>query len=140
MNRRKTLISLMLAASVGVSLTTMPGCMKKTEEEIKCENKIRKMIERDAGIDLVENSDMVIKTQAKNEEYIIKFSFKNTVYTANKTTTINEITYSVDKDFYYDFKNNYSMVEGEDEVNLVADLTLTYNPIKVVTDGDEKQL
>jgi hypothetical protein len=71
MNRRKTLISLMLAASVGVSLTTMPGCMKKTEEEIKCENKIRKMIERDAGIDLVENSDMVIKTQAKNEEYII---------------------------------------------------------------------
>jgi hypothetical protein len=29
------------------------------------------MIERDAGIDLVENSDMVIKTQAKNEEYII---------------------------------------------------------------------
>ena len=50
------------------------------------------------------------------------------------------ITYSVDKDFYYNFKEEYSTKETQKEVDLIKELTAKYDPIKVIDDNVEKDI
>lgn len=142
MEIKKRLITLMLAASIGVGVATMAGCNDKREEEINSENEIRKMLQYDANINIGKN----------DVEYRgFKFDFKisetggyliiiSNLHTEGYNKFTDEITYSVDKDFYYNFKEEYSTKETQKEVDLIKELTTKYDPIKVVEDNVEKDI
>lgn len=143
MGSGKKLITLMIAASVGIGFS-MAGCASsKTEEEKNAENEIRKLLQYDANINInkefVDNYGFKLEKSAKPGEYLLTFKTSK-YYSAGRTAILKDydiITYSVDKDFYYNFCENYSTSETQKEVDLVTELTLTYNPIKVVEAGEE---
>ena len=138
---KRRLIALMLASGVSIGFITLSlaSCKEtKSTAEKNCEEKIKRLLEYDAGID-IDNSFFgggygEITMQAKNNVFLIKF------YAGKSANIYQEITYSVDKDFYYNFKNNFSTIDGQNEVDLVAELTLTYSPIKVIEGGEEQTL
>jgi len=141
MKKGKSLITLMLATSFGLGFTAMAaGCSGKSEDELRCENEIRKMLEYDANIDIskatVENYGFSIEYNIpNNNEYIIKIKTKR-----NYAYHPDIITYSVDKDFFYNFKNEYSTTESQKEVDLIKALTTIYDPVAVIEDGEEKDI
>ena len=148
MKRSKGLIALMLAASVGIGFSALAGCSKeKSEEELNCENEIRKLLEYDANINIDKNNvqDFGFKMSyyvTDNKEYLIKFvtsKVMNAVYYLS-TTDCDVITYSVDKDFYYNFKNEYSSNETQKEVDMVTELTTIYDPVEIIENGKEKEI
>lgn len=129
MNGKSRLITLMLASTIVAGLTS---CAQKSNEEKRCEEEIRKLLEYDAGID-IDNSAWGggfgrIDLRAKDNEYLIIFTSKTTSAKSQK------VIYSVDKDFYYYFKHNYSTVETDKEITFITELTLDYDPIEVVVD------
>ena len=62
------------------------------------------------------------------------------MHTEGNNKFTDEITYSVDKDFYYNFKEEYSITETQKEVDLIKELTTKYDPIKVIEDNVEKDI
>jgi len=143
MEIKKRLISLMLAASISVGAATMAGCGDvKTKEELNCENEIRKMLQYDANInirkDLIDTHGfhMFFKIE-ENSRFLIAIRY----YFASGVlgNTYQEITYSVDKDFYYNFKEEYSTKETQKDVDLIKELTTKYDPIKVGDETFEKE-
>lgn len=144
MKRKHGLIALMLASSLTVGFTTMAGCSDgKTEEEKNCEEKIRQLLEYDANIDIsrdtVEEYGFVVANNiTDNNEYLITFK---TRHRGSWNPEIRDIiTYSVDKDFYYNFKNTYSTTETQKEVDMITELTSIYDPIRIVVNGEEQTL
>lgn len=139
MGKSRRLITLMLATSVGIGITAgLSGC-SKSEEEMKAEDQIRQLLEYDANIniekDYVDQWGFEIITEIKNQEYLITFKTKQ--YISRVFMESDTITYSVDKDTYYDFRNNYKVVETSDEVNMVYELTLSYDPVVVISKNEE---
>ena len=137
---KRRLIALMLASGVSIGFTalSLAGCNEKTVEEKGCEEKIRQLLEYDAGIDI--NNDVWgggygrIEMEANNGNFFIIFTAKSS------SVHYQKITYSVDKDFYYNFKNNFSTTEGQKEIDLINELTSTYNPIKIVVNNEERTI
>ena len=147
MEIKKRLITLMLAASIGVGVATMAGCNDKREEEINSENEIRKMLQYDANINIdslnVKNFGLYVETNiTENNEFIINIKTKKTYWVGTMLNyrDCDIITYSVDKDFYYNFKEEYSTKETQKEVDLIKELTTKYDPIKVIDDNVEKDI
>ena len=147
MQIKKRLISLMLAASIGVGAATMTGCNDKTEEEINSENEIRKILQYDANINIdrkeVEDRELYIDFNiSENNEFLIKFHTEKAIAVGSIIHYVmnDEITYSVDKDFYYNFKEKYSTKETQKEIDLIKELTTKYDPIKVIDDNVEKDI
>lgn len=149
MQIKKRLISLMLAASIGVGAATMTGCgsLTKTPQELECENEIRKILQYDANINIdrkeVEDRELYVDFNvSENNEFLIKFHTKKAISVGKMIHYVmnDEITYSVDKDFYYYFKEEYSTKETQKEVDLIKELTTKYDPIKVVDDNVEKDI
>ena len=147
MQIKKRLISLMLAASIGVGAATMTGCNDKREEEINSENEIRKILQYDANINIdrkeVEDRELYIDFNiSENNEFLIKFHTEKAIAVGRIIHYVmnDEITYSVDKDFYYNFKEKYSTKETQKEIDLIKELTTKYNPIKVIDDNVEKDI
>jgi len=125
---KKRLIALMIA------LITLTGCgAEKTDEEINNENEIREMLEYDANINIdkkrVENYGFDISFEIVDKKFYITFkTITPGVY--GSQFAHNKIKYEVDKDFYYDFKNNYDFNETQNEVERVKNLTEQYDPIE----------
>lgn len=147
MQIKKRLISLMLAASIGVGAATMTGCNDKREEEINSENEIRKILQYDANINIdrkeVEDRELYIDFNiSENNEFLIKFHTEKAIAVGSIIHYVmnDEITYSVDKDFYYNFKEKYSTKETQKEIDLIKELTTKYDPIKVIDDNVEKDI
>ncbi len=147
MEIKKGLISLMLAASIGVGAATMTGCNDKREEEINSENEIRKILQYDANINIdrkeVEDRELYVDFNiSENNKFLIKFHTKKAISVGKMIHYVmnDEITYCVDKDFYYYFKEEYSTKETPKEVDLIKELTTKYDPIKVVDDNVEKDI
>ena len=139
----KKLIEVMALAAVGIAFTTAGCSATKSEDELNSENEIRKLLQYDADINInkeyVDNYGFKLEKSAKPGEYLLTFKTSK-YYSAGRTAILkdyDEITYSVDKDFYYFFSENYNTVESKKEVDLVTELTMTYNPIKVVEAGKE---
>ena len=138
----RRLIPVIIAATVGIAFTAA-GCSKKSEEEKNAENEIRKLLQYDANINIskefVDNYGFKLEKSAKPGEYLLTFKTSK-YYSAGRTAKLKDydiITYSVDKDFYYNFCENYSTSETQKEVDLVTELTLTYDPVKVIEAGEE---
>lgn len=141
MVNKHRLITLMLASIITPGVATLAGCSDvKSGAEKNCENEIRKLLEYDANIVISKNRvegygfDLGYEINNPNE-YLIIFRTKKYAGRA-PAETCDKITYSVDKDFFYDFKNSYSEVEGQNEVDLVTSLTSTYDPIEVITNSE----
>ena len=146
MGTGRKLITLMIASSVGLGFS-MVGCSNpKSEEEKNAENEIRKLLQYDANIniskEIVENNGFKLDKEIEGNSYLL--SFRTTIYRSAGRTAIlvdhDIITYSVDKDTYYDFCENYNTTETTNEVNMVTELTLTYNPVKVIEAGKEVEI
>ena len=143
---KRRLIATMIALTMGVGVTTMSGCTEKSEEEKTNENEIRKLLQYDANIniskDIVENRGFKLNKEIEDSKYML--TFKTSIYkSAGRTAVLvdyDEITYSVDKDFYYDFCENYSTTETKKEVDMVTELTFNYDPIKVIEAGQEIEI
>ena len=148
MKRGKGLIALMLAASVGIGFSALAGCSNgKSEEELNCENEIRKLLEYDANINInknyVETSGFKMNyVVTESNGYLIKFTTSKYVSVGRFVSQVDcdAITYSVDKDFYYNFKNEYSSNETQKEVDMVTELTTTYDPVEIIADGKQKEI
>ncbi|MBQ8615773.1 MAG: hypothetical protein IJ415_04330 [Clostridia bacterium] len=131
---KKRLIALMIASTI--TATVLTGCGEgKTDEEINNENEIREMLEYDANINISKNRikdcGFQIDYEINNEKFYITFSTKATgVYGLQFGRDI--IKYEVDKDTYYDFKNNYNSHETQNEVERVKNLTEKYDPVEII--------
>ena len=144
---KKRLIEIIIAASLGIAVSaTAVGCAEKTEEEKNYENEIRKLLQYDANINIdkenVDNYGFKLEKSAKSGEYLLTFKTSKH-YPAGHMLILNDcdvITYSVDKDTYYDFSENYSITETKKELDMVTELTYTYDPIKVIENGKEIDL
>ena len=131
MGKSRRLITLMLATSVSIGITAgLSGCSESEEEKL-AEEQIRQLLEYDADIVGYPDSTISFNTKIENGEYLITFNLKNSYSSTDK------ITYSVDKDFFYEFKNNYNVVETSKEVNMVNELVETYDPVVVVSKNKE---
>ncbi|MBQ9795764.1 MAG: hypothetical protein IJW36_02225 [Clostridia bacterium] len=140
---KKRLIVLMLSATIVASALT--GCGEgKTEEEINNENEIRELLEYDANTNLssndVELNGIKVEYKIENEKFYITFKTQKWVY-LGRTSILEDyskITYEVDKDRYYNFKNNYNLRETKQDVELVKDITDNFDPISVINPEGDK--
>lgn len=140
---KKRLIALMISATM--LTTAMTGCGEgKTDEEINNENQIREMLEYDANTNLSSNDVKMqgirVEYKIENEKFYITFKTQRWVYYGRTSTVedVAKITYEVDKDRYYNFKNNYNLVETEQDVELVKDITDNFDPISVINSEGDK--
>ena len=130
---KKRLIALMLGATI--TATALTGCgAEKTDEEINNENEIRQMLEYDADISIdkkiVVYNGFDIDFEINDHKFYITFkTITPEVYGSHIVD--DKIKYEVDKDFYYDFKNNYDFNETKNEVERVKNLTEQYDPVEV---------
>ena len=113
-------------------------------EEINNENQIREMLEYDANTNLSSNDVKMqgirVEYKIENEKFYITFKTQRWVYYGRTSTVedVAKITYEVDKDRYYNFKNNYNLVETEQDVELVKDITDNFDPISVINSEGDK--
>jgi len=143
MKSGRRLIPVIIAATVGIAFTATGCSLTKSEEEKNAENEIRKLLQYDANIniskEIVENNGFKLDKEIEGNSYLL--SFRTTIYRSAGRTAIlvdhDIITYSVDKNTYYDFCENYNTTETTNEVNMVTELTLTYDPVKVIEAGKE---
>jgi len=133
----KRLIAFMLATMLATA--TLTGCgVEKTEEEISYEDEIRQSLEYDANTNLsredVKNHGFGIDYTINNDKFYIIFK-TYTIQNYGKyiaTEADAKIKYEVDKDMYYDFKNNYSLHEKSEDVERVKELVEKYDPVEVI--------
>ena len=135
MNKR--LIALMIAATITTTLLT--GCGEsKSLDHIKAEETIRQTLEYDANTNLskknVQSYGLGLDYSIVDERFYI--TFKTYAYQSyGRISHIEEdakIKYEVEKDFYYDFKNNYSLIETTEDVERVKELVEKYDPVEVI--------
>lgn len=135
MNRR--LIALMLG--VTITATTMAGCGEtKSSDEIRYEDRVRELLEYDANTNIsstvVKNMGFKLEYKIQEEKFYITFITQRWEAVGRISTIVDDakITYEVDKDTYYNFKNSYNTEESENEVELVKNLTDKFDPIEVI--------
>ena len=133
----KRLIAFMLATML--TTATLTGCSDGRDSvELKNEDEIREMLEYDANTNLS-------KVDVKNHGFGVDYTINNDkFYITFKTYTIQnygkyiateadaKIKYEVDKDTYYDFKNNYNLDEKSEDVERVKVLVEKYDPVEVI--------
>ena len=134
---KKRLIALMLASTI--TATALTGCgAEKTDDEINNENEIREMLEYDANTNLplsnVKDKGFYLEYKIQNEKFYITFITKKWEFYGRVSQLVDnaKITYEVDKDTYYNFKNSYSTEESENEIELVKNLTEKFDPVSVI--------
>lgn len=135
---KKRLIALMLGATIASS--TLIGCADSGAFN-ENEDKIRQMLEYDANTNIsrscVEHYGLRLQFEIKDSKFYITFMSRD----MNNDNLIVEddvkIKYEVNKDTYYDFKNNYNSYETTEDVDRVKVLTEKYDPISV-ENSDEK--
>ena len=134
----KRLIAIMLSA--GITITALTGCggTSKSSDEIRNENEIRQMLEYDANTNLskenVRENGFKVEYKINNEKFYITFITQEWYHTYrySKLEDRAKITYEVDKDTYYKFRNDYSLEESEQDVELIKALTEKFDPISVI--------
>jgi len=128
--------SMVLGASFSVGTGFWFAGCKKSEDEIKSENEIRKILEFEAKIDLSDNQGFTLDYDSKDDKYLLTFGSSNI---ENKSGEVikDEITYSVDEDTFYNFKKNYSVEESQKEIYMVYELAIMYDPVKVISKNKE---
>ena len=88
---------------------------------------------------IVLDNGFKLDKEIEGDKYLL--SFRTTKYRSAGRTAIlvdhDIVTYSVDKNTYYDFCENYNTTETTNEINMVTELTLTYDPVKVIEAGEE---
>jgi len=143
---KKGLIALMLASTI--TATALTGCSDGRDlAELENENKIREMLEYDANTNIskedVKKFGFKVEYKIDSEKFYITFKSQAEVheYRNSHMEDKAKITYEVDKDTYYNFKNNYTMEERDVEINLVKDLTEKFDPISVINpEGNVQEL
>ena len=143
---KKGLIALMLASTI--TATALTGCSDGRDlAELENENKIREMLEYDANTNIskedVKKLGFKVEYKIDSEKFYITFKSQEEVheYRNSHLEDKAKITYEVDKDTYYNFKNNYTMKERDVEINLVKDLTEKFDPISVINpEGNVQEL
>ena len=146
MSKTRKLISTMLATTMGIVIAPLSACKNKSEDELKCENEIRQLLQYDANINIdkaiVESNGFKLEKEVIGKEFLL--SFVTSQYYACGRVAVKKdydiITYSVDKDTYYYFCENYNTVETQKEVDMIIELTTMYNPVKVVEAGQEIEI
>ena len=143
---KKGLIALMLASTI--TATALTGCRDGRDlAELENENTIREMLEYDANTNIskedVKKFGFKVEYKIDSEKFYITFKSQAEVYEYRNSHLEDKakITYEVDKDTYYNFKNNYTMKERDVEINLVKDLTEKFDPISVINpEGNVQEL
>ena len=133
---KKRLIALMLGATMVA--TALTGCGKgKSQDEIRNENEIRELLEYEANINIskydIQNNGFKIEYKIENEKFYVTF-ISQRVKSAGRVSyheDVVRITYQIDKETYYDLKNNYSSHESQHEVEKIKALVDAYDPIDV---------
>ena len=134
---KKGLIALMIATTI--TATALTGCSDGRDAmELDSENKIREMLEYDAKTNIskeeVKKFGFKVEYKIDSEKFYITFKSQVEVheYRNSHLEYKAKITYEVDKDTYYNFKNNYTLEERAKEIRLVKDLTDHFDPIEVI--------
>ena len=132
----KRLIAFMLMTMLATS--TLTACDGRDSGELQKEDEIRELLEYDANTNLsredVKNHGFGIDYTINNDKFYITF-ITYTIQNYGKylgTEADAKIKYEVDKDMYYDFKNNYSLHEKSEDVERVKSLTERYEPVEVI--------
>ena len=140
---KKGLIALMLAATI--TTTALTGCSDgRDSAELDSENDIREMLEYDANTNLskenVKKHGFIVEYKIVNEKFYITFITHEVEYSYRNSKLVDtaKVTYEVDKDTYYNFKNNYTTEESEKEIELVKDLTVKFDPVEVINPEGDK--
>lgn len=142
----KRLITLMLSATItAIALT---GCSDGRDSvELKNENQIRELLEYDANTNIspydVQTNGFKLEYKIQNGKFYITFITRRWEWygRASALEDNTKITYEVDKDTYYNLKNNYNTAESEQEVELVKALTEKFDPISVINpEGNVQQV
>ena len=115
---KKGLIALMIATSI--TATALTGCSDGRDlAELENENKIREMLEYDANTNIskedVKKYGFKVEYTIDSEKFYITFKSQTEVheYRNSHLEDKAKITYEVDKDTYYNFKNNYTLEEDK---------------------------
>ena len=118
---KKRLIALMLGATITASILT--GCSDaKTRDEIENENQIRELLEFDANVNIpkddVKRFGFVREFEVKEDGYYVTFIVKTFPPMQTSAAENIKITYVVDKDTYFDIKNNIIYLKMDPSVLL----------------------
>ncbi len=136
---KRRLIALMITLTIATS--TLSGCGDdnvKHSVELENENEIREMLEYDANTNLskenVEDKGFYLEYKIQNEKFYITFITKKWEFYGRVSQLEDDakITYEVDKDMYYDFKNHYNLDEKTEDVERVKELVEKYDPVEVI--------
>ena len=131
---KRRIIALMLGATITASV--LAGCSEsKTLDEIQNENQIRELLEFDANTNIskddVKRFGFVREFDVKEDGYYVTFITKTFPPMQTSAAENIKITYVVDKETYFDIKNNYSSEESQKEVEMIKTLTENYDPVEV---------
>ena len=136
---KKRLIALMLGATI--TATALTGCGENPDFSLtrKSEEQIRQIIEYDANTNIEQyNSSrgfgLGVEYEINDNRFYISFVFYKINETGHNPAKMEDarIKYEVDKDTYYNFRNEFTTYKNEDDVEMVKVLTERYDPIEVI--------
>lgn len=129
----KKIMLALVTASLGFSLG---GC--NYEKGPTQTEEIKRMFEYDASynINLDENkiNRLFLQTEIIDGEYLLKFQFKQYLSGGRSGGIYSkqyDVYYEVDKETYFDFRNNFSSDTNQNEVDMIKSLVEKYDPIKI---------
>ena len=141
---KKRLIALMIASTI--TATALTGCGENPDYNLtrKSEEQIRQIIEYDANTNIEQyNSSrgfgLGVEYEINDNKFYISFIFYKINKPGHNPARMEDarIKYEVDKDTYYNFKNEFTTYKNEDDVEMVKVLTERYDPIEVVNSKGE---
>lgn len=135
---KKRLIALMIASTL--TATALTGCgepdlslTRSSEEEI------RQIIEYDANTNIEQyNSSrgfgLGVEYEINDNKFYISFIFYKINEPGKNPARMEDarIKYEVDKDTYYNFRNEFTTYKNEEDVQMVKELTAKFDPVEVI--------
>ena len=140
---KKRLIALMLGATI--TATTLTGCGERPDYALtrNSEEQIRQMIEYDANTNIEQyNSNRGFGLGVEyeiNNKFYISFIFYKINKPGHNPAKLEDarVKYEVDKDTYYNFRNEFTSYKNEEDVQMVKELTTKFDPVEVVNSKGE---
>lgn len=133
----KKIMLALVTASFGFSLG---GCKIQEDHEKQQARieEVKRMFEYEASynMDLDKNSTnrLFLQTEIIDGKYLLKFQFKQYLSGGRSGGIYSkqyDVYYEVDKETYFDFRNNFSSDTKQNEVDMITTLVEKYDPIKI---------
>ena len=141
---KKRLIALMLASTITAAALT--GCGENPDYALtrNSEEEIRPILDYDANTNIEKyNSNrgfgLGVEYEIDNNKFYIIFIFYKLNKPGHNPAKMEDarIKYEVDKDTYYNFRNEFTTYKNEEDVEMVKVLTTKFDPVEVVNSKGE---